>query len=291
MKAKILIVDDDHDFLEATSVLLQAQGYETITASHGEEGFARIKHESPDLILLDMMMRYKSEGIDIARAVATDAASRQTPIILITGAHKESAVLQTLKADRTALSIKAILEKPVSPETLLQTIRQSLNEQERHHMIMVRELEQLAEKWRGKSGNLVMILHEIQNHYRYVPRQVSFELSRILDIPMARLYEVLTFYNYFKIDPPGKHTISVCMGTACYLKGAPQILKEFKRMLNVAEEHSTSDGLFHLQVVRCLGCCGLAPVIMVGDKVYSKVKETDVTDILSEYVNKEGARQ
>jgi NADH-quinone oxidoreductase subunit E len=147
----------------------------------------------------------------------------------------------------------------------------------------------LAEKWKGKPGNLIMILHELQNHYGYVPRAASLELSRILDVPLARIYEVITFYNFFKLEPPGKHKISVCMGTACYLKGAAVILNEIKNMLNIEEGRTTEDGLFQLDVVRCLGCCGLSPVIMIDDKVYGKVKKNEVMDILSQYgTHKEG---
>ncbi|MCM8812528.1 MAG: NAD(P)H-dependent oxidoreductase subunit E [Candidatus Omnitrophica bacterium] len=144
----------------------------------------------------------------------------------------------------------------------------------------------MVEKWRGVPGSLVMILHEIQKHFRYVPRQAAFEISRVLDVPLARIYEVLTFYNYFKLEAPGKHQISVCMGTACYLKGAPQLLSEIKRILNVEEEHSTTDGLFHLQVVRCLGCCGLAPVITIDDTVHGKVQVEQIHGILAEYMKK-----
>ncbi|NLL12011.1 MAG: NAD(P)H-dependent oxidoreductase subunit E [Fibrobacter sp.] len=145
----------------------------------------------------------------------------------------------------------------------------------------------LAEKWREKKGSLIMILHEIQNQYGYVPRDVSLKLSKLLDIPMARIYEVITFYNYFKLDPPGKYNISICLGTACYLKGAPELVEEVKSMLNVKEGQTTSDGLFHLDVVRCLGCCGLAPVMMVNGEIHGKVKREEVATILSKY-KKEG---
>lgn len=145
----------------------------------------------------------------------------------------------------------------------------------------------LAEKWRKKKGSLIMILHEIQNQYGYVPRDVSLKLSKLLDIPMARIYEVITFYNYFKLDPPGKYNISICLGTACYLKGAPELVEEVKSMLNVKEGQTTSDGLFHLDVVRCLGCCGLAPVMMVNGEIHGKVKREEVATILSKY-KKEG---
>ncbi len=149
------------------------------------------------------------------------------------------------------------------------------------------DIKKVVEKWRNKKGSLVMILHEIQNAYGYVPRETSLELSKYLDVPLAQIYEVITFYNYFKLEKPGAHRISVCMGTACYLKGSPVILQELKELLDVEEGHNTKDGLFALDVVRCLGCCGLAPVMMIDGKVYGKVKKEEIMNILSEYGKEE----
>jgi NADH-quinone oxidoreductase subunit E len=149
--------------------------------------------------------------------------------------------------------------------------------------VATKAISELAEKWRDKKGSLIMVLHEIQNHYGFVPRDISLELSRVLDIPLARIYEVITFYNYFKLEPPGKFTISVCLGTACYLKGAADLVEEVKTLLNIKEGETTPDGLFHLDVVRCLGCCGLAPVMMINGQIYGKVKRNEVMGILSKY--------
>ena len=152
---------------------------------------------------------------------------------------------------------------------------------------MAAEVKELAEKFKDKPGNLIMVLHALQNRHGYVPRELAIELSKALAVPLARIYEVLTFYNYFKLDKPGKHRISVCMGTACYLKGAEGILNELKEILNVKEGGITPDGQFHLDVVRCLGCCGLAPVIMIDEKIYGKVKKSELTEILAKYGQEE----
>jgi NADH-quinone oxidoreductase subunit E len=144
-------------------------------------------------------------------------------------------------------------------------------------------VKELARKWQGKEGNLIMILHEVQNHYGYIPRDTSLHLSDVLSVPLARIYEVITFYNYFKLDPPGKHHISVCMGTACYLNGAPEILREVMDVLHIEAGYTSEDGNFYLDTVRCLGCCGLAPVLMIDGKIYGKVKKSAVMDILSHY--------
>ena len=145
------------------------------------------------------------------------------------------------------------------------------------------DVRKVVERWKGKEGNLIMVLHDIQDRYGYLPREASLEISRQLDQPLARIYEVITFYNYFKLQPPGKFNISVCLGTACYLKGAPALIDEFARLLHIKEGETTKDGLFRLQIVRCLGCCGLAPVITVEGKVYSAVKRSDVMDIIAEH--------
>ncbi len=149
--------------------------------------------------------------------------------------------------------------------------------------ILHRDISEIVSRWKDNEGNLIMILHEIQNRYGFVPREVSLYLSDLLGVPLARIYEVLTFYHYFKINQPGKYKISVCMGTACYLKGAPGLLSEIGNTLNIKEGEATKDGLFQLEVVRCLGCCGLAPVITVNDKVFGEVKTSDITNIIGDY--------
>jgi len=148
-----------------------------------------------------------------------------------------------------------------------------------------RELLERIEPWKEREGNLIAVLHEVQNYYGYIPREVAMEISRILDVPLARIYEVITFYHLFKTAKPGKHTVSVCMGTACYLKGGPLVLEELKEILGIEPGETTEDGMFHLQVVRCLGCCSMAPVIMVDDQVH-RVERGKLAEILASYTSK-----
>ena len=153
------------------------------------------------------------------------------------------------------------------------------------------DIQVTLKKWKNKRGNVIMILHEIQDRYGYVTREMAFEVAKALNIPMAQIWEVLTFYNLFKLTPPGKYVVSVCMGTACYLKGGPEIFDAFKKRLGVEEGESTKDGLFHLQGVRCLGCCGLAPVCMINGKIYGKLKPHDVPGIVQKCLDQEKADQ
>ncbi len=143
--------------------------------------------------------------------------------------------------------------------------------------------EKIVKKWKKKRGALIMALHEIQDVKGYVPWEDASEVAIGMDIPLARVYEVLTFYNFFKLEAPGRAVISVCTGTACFLKGNDQVLEEFKKELGVSEGESTPDKLFHLQSVRCVGCCGLAPVIVINGKTYGRIKPSDVRGIIEEW--------
>ena len=146
------------------------------------------------------------------------------------------------------------------------------------------EIKNLVEKWKGKEGNLIMILHEIQNHHGYVPREISLELSKMLDVPLARIYEVITFYNFFKLKKPGRNLIQVCMGTACYLKGGQDLIDEAKSILGLSNsEITTIDGQFSVEPVRCIGCCGLAPVLSVNGDVFGKLTRDQMDGVLAKY--------
>ena len=148
------------------------------------------------------------------------------------------------------------------------------------------DLSPIIKKWKNKQGNLIMILHSIQDKKGFVPRESALELSAELGVPLAQIYEVLTFYNYFKLTSPGKAVISVCTGTACYLKGANDLVEEVSNELGIFPGESTEDGIFHLQCVRCVGCCGLAPVITINGKTYGKVKPSEIKSILSDWREK-----
>lgn len=150
------------------------------------------------------------------------------------------------------------------------------------------EVSKHVKPWKHEEGNLIMILHSIENEHGYMPREISMELASELGIPLARIYEVLTFYNYFKLVPPGKHSVAVCNGTACYLKGAPQLIEELERKLHIREGETTEDREFHLETVRCIGCCGMAPAMVVDEKTYGRVISSQLQDIL-EHAKKGGA--
>ena len=140
-----------------------------------------------------------------------------------------------------------------------------------------------VEKWKNKPGNLIMVLHKIQEEYGYVPRPAALKLTELLNVPLAKIYGVLTFYHLFKLKKPGKYPIQICMGTACYLKGGEDIIREFENLLSVGVNNTSADGLFSLEAVRCIGCCGLAPVITIKGEVFGKVKREELPGILAKF--------
>ncbi|MCE5300944.1 MAG: NAD(P)H-dependent oxidoreductase subunit E [Spirochaetia bacterium] len=158
---------------------------------------------------------------------------------------------------------------------------------EKQEVTLEKGLLDFMEKWKDKPGKEIMILHKIQEVYGYVPRKVAMEVSRVMGIPLAKIYGIITFYHLFKLQKPGKNQISVCMGTACYLKGGNDIIQEIEDLIGVAVNTTSEDGHFSLEVVRCVGCCGLAPVMSINGKVYGNVQKSELPKILGEYSGKE----
>ena len=132
-------------------------------------------------------------------------------------------------------------------------------------------------------GELINILHAAQGIFGYLPREVQEIIASRLHIPVSRVYGVVTFYSFFTMTPKGKYPISVWLGTACYVRGAEKVLDEFQRQLEIKVGETTPDGLFSLDCLRCVGACGLAPVVTIAGKVYGRLTPEKVRDILSEY--------
>ena len=148
---------------------------------------------------------------------------------------------------------------------------------------MTPEISAFIEEWKSKPGNLIMVLHQVQQTYGYIPRNIAIEISERLSVPLAKIYGVVTFYNFFKLEKAGKYKIQVCLGTACYIRGGDDLLKALEKELGIGLNSTTPDGLFSLEAVRCLGCCGLAPVIVVNGNVHGRLTAKDVPAIIEQY--------
>jgi NADH-quinone oxidoreductase subunit E len=148
-----------------------------------------------------------------------------------------------------------------------------------------KDLLSFIDEWKVKPGSLIMILHKTQETFGFISREAAEKLALLTGIPLARIYGVITFYHFFKTKKPGKHKISICLGTACYLKGGQDLIEEARSILGLAEDGVTADGLFSIDPVRCVGCCGLAPVLTVGTETYGKLTKDQLPEIIAKYQN------
>lgn len=147
-----------------------------------------------------------------------------------------------------------------------------------------KKLDEIIEKYKKQEGMLIKILQEAQDIFGYLPIEVQSYISDKLNIPISTINGVVSFYSLFSQNPKGKYIISVCLGTACYVKGAQEVLDAIKKELNIDVGETTPDGLFTIAETRCIGACGLAPVVTINDEIYSKLTPADVPTILYKYI-------
>lgn len=142
------------------------------------------------------------------------------------------------------------------------------------------ELKEILEKYEKDKSNLIQILNQVQEKYGYISQDAQKEISEYLDISMAEVYGVITFYSRFTLEPKGKYNIAVCLGTACFVKGSEKVLDKVKEILKIDVGQTTEDGLFSIEATRCVGACGLAPVFTVNDEVYGKATPEMVESVI-----------
>ncbi|KUK13759.1 MAG: NAD(P)H-dependent oxidoreductase subunit E [Synergistetes bacterium] len=150
-----------------------------------------------------------------------------------------------------------------------------------------KELEEIILKHSSPAGRILSILEEIQEREGYLSKESLKYISKRLNIPLADLYSLVTFYSFFNLERGGKHTITVCMGTACYVKGAPKIIEELERRLGIKEGETTSDGIFTIKSARCFGACSMAPVVRINERIYGYVFPESLPSLLKLYGWKE----
>ena len=152
-----------------------------------------------------------------------------------------------------------------------------------------KQIIEIISRYKDERTPLMMILSDIQKEFGYIPLEVQELVSEEIGVPVAEIYGVVTFYSFFSLNPKGKYVIGVCLGTACYVKGAQQVIDKFSEILNIKPGETTEDGLFTLEALRCIGACGIAPAISINGKVYPKVEVKQVPKIVEEYRNMGGA--
>jgi len=147
----------------------------------------------------------------------------------------------------------------------------------------VEKLKEIIERYKGKPGGLIPVLEEAQVSLEYLPVPVQKVIAAELNLPLSRVYGVVTFYSFFTMTPRGRHTVRVCLGTACYVRGGKAIAETIEKLYDVKEGETTADRRFTYETVRCLGACGLGPVVVIDDEVHGRMKPAKVKEVLNQY--------
>ena len=147
----------------------------------------------------------------------------------------------------------------------------------------IEKLDEVIEKYKGKSGGLIPVLERAQEILEYIPIGIQKRVANGLNLPLSQVYGVVTFYSFFTMTPRGKHTVRVCLGTACYVRGGKTIAENLEKILGIKEGETTEDRMFTYESVRCLGACGLGPVVVIDEEVHGRMKPSKIKELLAQY--------
>ena len=285
MAGKILIVDDEPVVIKSCERILSPEGYAVDTASNGREAIGKLGKNSFDLVITDIRMP-DMDGIELLRWIRN--SKPETGVVVITGYPSQESIKEAL-----SLRILDYLPKPFSPALLVEVTQKAMeyakvgeaaeSREEDYTEEKAKELDSIIKKFRNKPGSLIPVLQEAQEIIGYLPPSVQRHIAKGLKLPVSEVHGVVSFYSFFTMKPKGKHNIRVCLGTACYVKGSEEIVKKLSERLSIDVGGITDDKKFSLETVRCLGACGLAPVVVVDKDTYGSVNPVKVHELLTTY--------
>lgn len=285
MEGRILIVDDEPIVVKSCERILSPEGYSVDTALNGREAIEKLGKDGFDLVITDIKMP-DMDGIELLRWIRN--SKPDTGVVIITGYPSQESIKEALR-----LRILDYLPKPFSPSLLIETTqkaiefikagREAVIPSEEYTEEMAKQLDDIIARYKKKPGSLIPVLQQAQELIGYLPPSVQRHIARGLNLPVSEVHGVVSFYSFFTMKPKGKHNIRVCLGTACYVKGAEEIVKKLKEHLNIDIGGITSDRKFSMEAVRCLGACGLAPVVVIDKDTHGSVNPVKATDLLKDY--------
>jgi len=284
----VLIIDEDAKTREEYGGILRTKGYEVEWAEDGDKGLGLIKERPFDLVLLGESIG----GLELLKFIH-DIHSEVVNIVISSHPTVEMAVEAMkrgahhyMKKPLDALEILAIVNKGLEKKRL-QLETEELKKKRRIRTIDdLKSLEKIDRIIGGHEYDdslLIAILQDIQKEMRFLPQESLRFVAHRLNVPLPRVYSLATFYKAFSLKPRGRHQINVCLGTACHVKGGMNILEKLERELGIRAGGTTYDEMFSLEAVRCVGCCGLAPVFVIDEDFHGKVTQDRIPRILREY--------
>ncbi len=282
---KILVVDDEPVVIRSAERVLKAEGYNVEGALSGREAILKMEQNNYDLVLTDLKMP-EVDGITLIRWMRKSKPS--IGIVVITGYPSQETIKEALE-----LGIIDYVPKPFTPAVLtdvthraLEWIRGKVVEEkpkEEFPPSMLAELDRVINQYKKKPGSSIPVLQRAQEIVGYLPPLIQKRIARGLNIPPAEIHSIVSFYSFFSMKPRGDHTIRVCLGTACYVKGIETVLNKIKEVLKINVGETTEDRKFSLETVRCLGACGLAPVMVIDHDTYGALNQRKAIEALNQY--------
>ncbi|MFA4829000.1 MAG: NAD(P)H-dependent oxidoreductase subunit E [Thermodesulfovibrionales bacterium] len=285
-KPRILIVDDELIVIRSAERVLKSEGYDVEGALGGREAIMKIEQNSYDLVFTDLKMP-EVDGITLIRWIKKTKPS--IGIVIITGYPSQDTIKEALE-----LGIIDYVPKPFTPSVLLDVTERAAEwikgikpeekkVTEEFPPAMEAELERVIKDFRFRPGALIPVLQRAQEIVGYLPPVVQKKISKGLNIPVAEVHSVVSFYSFFTMKPRGDHNIRVCLGTACYVKGIERVLSKITDALKINIGDTTENRKFSLEGVRCLGACGLAPVMVIDQETFGAMTPKKAIGIISQY--------
>jgi NADP-reducing hydrogenase subunit HndA len=283
---RILVVDDELVVIKSAERVLKSEGYQIEGALGGREAILKMEQGNYDLVFTDLKMP-EVDGITLIRWIKKSRPG--IGIVIITGYPSQETMKEALE-----LGIIDYVPKPFTPTVLLDVTKRAVQwaegrkpaeekSAEEFPPSMAAELDRVIREFRHRPGCLIPVLQRAQEIVGYLPPVVQKRIARGLSIPEAEVHSVVSFYSFFTMKPRGDHNIRICLGTACYVKGIEGVLDKIRERLKIDIGETTEDKKFSIEGVRCLGACGLAPVMMIDQETYGALTPSKGIAILSQY--------
>lgn len=289
---KILVVDDEPIIIRSCEVVLRSEGYNVEGMLSAKDAILKMEQQPYDLVFTDLKMP-EVDGITLIKWMKQKRPD--TGIVIITGYPSQDTIKDALE-----LGIIDYVPKPFTPAVLLDVTQRAVTwikekktpveQKEKKEELppsMIQEMDRVMKQYRGKPGSSIPVLQRCQEIVGYLPPVVQKRIAKGLNMTPAEIHSIVSFYSYFTMKPRGDHNIRICLGTACYVKRVEEVLKKIKEDLKIDVGEVTEDKKFSLETVRCLGACGLAPVMVIDEETYGAMNPKKVPDILKEYVGKD----
>ena len=283
---KILVVDDEPIVIRSAKRILGAEGYDVDGAGGGREAIIMMEKKNYDLVLTDLKMP-EVDGITLMRWIRKSRP--ETGIVVITGYPSQETIKEALE-----LGIIDYVPKPFTPAVLLDVTHRAFDwmkgkipeeeiPKEEFPPSMISELDRVIKEYKNKPGSTIPVLQRAQEIVGYLPPIIQKRIARGLNVSTADVHSIVSFYSFFSMKPRGEHIVKVCLGTACYVKGIEAVVNKLKEELKIEMGGITDDKRFSKESVRCLGACGLAPVMVIDQDTHGTLEPKKVAQILDEY--------